>query len=86
MATCCLFQTSALNELTCVEEGIICQRHSIHCVETDTFGWINIFKDTDPQHQIFKCVLCRIHICKFKMTQSIKWYASVTEITLFSCQ
>ena len=52
--------------LTRVEEWIICQRHSIHCVETDAFGGINTFAVADPQHQIFNCVLSRIHICEFK--------------------
>lgn len=39
--------TSNVSLLTCVEEGIIRQRHAIGCVETNSFGIANTFKMTD---------------------------------------
>lgn len=59
-------QNSGKFKLTCVEERVVGQRHSIHRVEADASGWSDIFNVTDPQHQIFNCVLCWIHICTFK--------------------
>lgn len=51
-----------LTELTCVEERVVRQRHSVCCVETDSYGRVDGLQVTDPQHQVFHRVLSGIHI------------------------